>query len=133
MAKRGGKVHIAVARRHYKGAEYKTTLLRRSYRENGKVKNETVGNLSHLEEWMIDGLRAILSGRRLIDLDDDFEIVRSLPHGHVAAVLGVLRELDVERLLSRERCRERDLAVAMIVQQVVEAGSHPPVREDDAG
>jgi hypothetical protein len=123
MAKRGGKVHIAVTRRHYKGSEYKTTLLRRSYRENGKVRNETVGNLSHLEEWMIDGLRAMLAGRRLVDLDDGFEIVRSLPHGHVAAVLGVLRELDLERVLSRERCRERDLCVAMIVQQVLRPGS----------
>jgi hypothetical protein len=123
MAKRGGKVHIAVTRRHYKGTEYKTTLLRRSYRENGKVRNETVGNLSHLEEWMIDGLRAMLARRRLVDLDDGFEIVRSLPHGHVAAVLGVLGELDLERLLSRERCRERDLCVAMIVQQVLRPGS----------
>jgi transposase len=123
MAKRGGKVHVAVTRRHYKGTEYTTTLLRRSYRENGKVRNETVGNLSHLEEWMIDGLRAMLSGRRLVDLDDDFEIIRSLPHGHVAAVLGVLGELDLERLLGRERCRERDLCVAMIVQQVLRPGS----------
>jgi hypothetical protein len=123
MAKRGGKVHVAVTRRHYKGTEYKTTLLRRSYREGGKVRNETVGNLSHLEGWMIDGLRAMLSGRRLVDLDDDFEIVRSLPHGHVSAVLSVLRELDMERLIGRERCRERDLAVAMIVQQVLRPGS----------
>jgi Transposase DDE domain len=123
MAKRGGRVHVAVTRRHYKGSEYTTTLLRRSYREGGKVKNETVGNLSHLEEWMIDGLRAMLQGRRLVDLDSEFEILRSLPHGHVAAVLGVLRELDLERLLSRERCRERDLCVAMIVQQVLRPGS----------
>ena len=63
---------------------------------------------------MIDGLRAMLAGCRLVDLDDDFEIIRSLPHGHVAAVLGVLRELDLERLICRERCRERDLVVAMI-------------------
>jgi Transposase DDE domain len=123
MAKRGGKVHIAVTRRHYKGTEYTTTLLRRSYREDGKVRNETVGNLSHLEDWMIDGLRAMLTGGRLVDLDDDFEITRSLPHGHVAAVLGVLGELDLERLISRERCRERDLCVAMIVQQVLRPGS----------
>ena len=112
----------SLTRRHYKGTEYKTTLLRRSYREDGKVRNETVGNLSHLEEWMIDGLRAMLAGRRLVDLDDDFEIVRSLPHGHVAAVLGVLRELDLERLISRERCRERDLCVAMIVQRLLGPG-----------
>ena len=77
MAKRGGKVHVATTRRHYNGKEYKTTLLRRSYREGGKVRNETVGNLSHLEEWMIDGLRAMLAGRRLVDLDEEFEIARS--------------------------------------------------------
>jgi hypothetical protein len=123
MAKRGGKVHIAVTRRHYKGTEYTTTLLRRSYRQDGKVRNETVGNLSHLEDWMIDGLRAMLTGRRLVDLDDEFEITRSLPHGHVAAVLGVLGDVDLERLISRERCRERDLCVAMIVQQVLRPGS----------
>ena len=120
MATRGGKVHVAVTRRHYKGNEYTTTLLRRSYREGGKVKNETVGNLSHLEQWMIDGLRAMLAGRRLVDLDREFEIVRSLPHGHVAAVLGVLRDLDLERLISRERSRERDLVVAMIAQRLLD-------------
>jgi hypothetical protein len=123
VAKRGGPVHIAVTRRHYKGKEYKTTLLRRSYREGDMVRNETVGNLSHLEEWMIDGLRSMLAGRRLVDLDREFEIVRSLPHGHIAAVLGVLRELDLGRLLSRERCRERDLCAAMIVQQVIKPAS----------
>jgi len=120
MPKRGGRVHIAETRRHYKGKEYTTTLLRRSYREGGKVKNETVGNLSHLEPWMIEGLRAMLAGRRLVDLDEEFEIARSLPHGHVAGVLGVLRDLDVERLLSRERCRERDVCVAMICQRLLD-------------
>jgi len=120
VAKRGGKVHVAVTRRHYKGKEYTSTLLRRSYREGGKVRNETVGNLSHLEGWMIDGLRAMLAGRRLVDLDDDFEILRSLPHGHVAAVLGVLRDLDLERLICRERCRERDLVIAMICQRLLD-------------
>ncbi len=119
MAKRGGKVHVAVTRRHYKGTEYKTTLLRRSYREDGRVKNETVGNLSHLEEWMVDGLRAMLAGRRLLDLDEEFAILRSLPHRHVALLLGVLRALDLERLISRDRCRERDLVVAMICQRLL--------------
>ncbi len=117
--KRGGKVHVAVSRRHYTDVEYTTTLLRRSYREGGKVRNETVGNLSHLEQRMIDGLRAMIAGRRLVDLDEEFEIVRSVPHGHVAAVLGVLRSLDLERLLCRERCRERDLCVAMIAQRLL--------------
>ena len=68
-------------------------------------------------------IRAMLAGRRLVDLDEDFEIERSLPHGHVAAVLGTLRGLDLERLLGRERCRERDLVVAMIVQRLIGPGS----------
>jgi Transposase DDE domain len=120
VPKRGGKVHVAITRRQYKGTEYKTALLRRSYREGGKVKNETLGNLSHLPDHVIDGLRAMLAGRRLVDLDQDFEIVRSLPHGHVAAVLGVLRDLGLERLIARERCRERDLVVAMICQRLLD-------------
>ena len=97
MAKREGPVHVAVTRRHYKGKTYETVLLRRSYREGGKVRNETVGNLSHLPASVIEGIRAMLAGRRLVDLDEAFEIERSLPHGHVAAVLGVLRDLDLER------------------------------------
>ncbi|MCA1700760.1 MAG: IS1634 family transposase [Actinobacteria bacterium] len=102
---------------------YESHLLRRSYREDGKVKNETVGNLSHLPSEVIDAIRAMLAGRRLVDLDTELRIERSLPHGHVAAVLGVLRDLDLERLLGRERCRERDLVVAMIVQRVIAPGS----------
>lgn len=123
MAKRTGAVHVATTRRHYKGKEYESTLLRRSYRKDGKVRNETVGNLSHLPPEVIDAIRAMLAGKALVDLDEEFEIERSLPHGHVAAVLGVLRALDVERLISRGRCRERDLVVAMIVQRVIGPGS----------
>ncbi len=102
---------------------YTSYLLRRSYREGGKVRHENLGNLSHLPIEIIDAIRAMLAGRRLVDLDEDFEIERSLPHGHVAAVLGVLRALDLERLIGRERCRERDLVVAMIVQRLIAPGS----------
>ena len=102
---------------------YTSYLLRRSYREGGKVRHENLGNLSHLPVEIIDVIRAMLAGRRLVDLDEDFEIKRSLPHGHVAAVLGVLRDLDVERLISRDHCRERDLVVAMIVQRLIGPGS----------
>jgi hypothetical protein len=123
MAKREGPVHVSTTRRHYKGKTYETVLLRRSYREGGKVKNETVGNLSHLPARVVDGIRAMLAGRDLVDLDEQLEIERSLPHGHVAAVLGVLRALDLERLVSRERCRERDLVVAMICQRLIGPGS----------
>ena len=99
MPKRTGAVHVLTTRRHYKGKEYESTLLRRSYRVDGKVRNETVGNLSHLPREVIDAIRAMLAGRTLVDFDEEFEIERSLPHGHVAAVLGVLRALDVERLI----------------------------------
>ena len=91
---------------------YTSYLLRRSYRDGGKVRHENLGNLSHLPLEVIDAIRAMLQGRRLVDRDAGFEIERSLPHGHVAAVLGVLRSLDLERLLTRERCREPDLSQA---------------------
>ncbi|MGI9094201.1 MAG: IS1634 family transposase, partial [Thermoleophilaceae bacterium] len=123
MPKRTGAVHVSTTRRHYKDKVYETTLLRRSFREGGKVRNETVGNLSHLPAHVIDGIRAGLAGRVLVDLDEQFEICRSLPHGHVQAVLGVLRSLDLERLISRERCRQRDLVVAMICQALIGPGS----------
>jgi Transposase DDE domain len=123
MAKRTGTVHVATTRRHYKGKVYETTLLRRSYREDGKVKNETVGNLSHLPPEIIAAIRAMLSGRQLVDVEEGLSVERSLPHGHVAAVLGVLRSLDLERLISRERSRERDLVVAMICQLILAPGS----------
>jgi hypothetical protein len=105
------------------GKVYTSYLLRRSYREGGKVRHENLGNLSHLPIEVIEAVRAMLGGRRLVDLDEDFEICRSLPHGHVAAVLGVLRELDLERLIGRERSRERDLVVAMVCQRLIGPGS----------
>ena len=89
------------------GTVYTSHLLRRSYREGGKVRHENLGSLSHLPPGIIEAIRRMLAGRVLVDLDQRFEIESSLPHGHVAAVLGVLRELDLERILARERCRER--------------------------
>jgi hypothetical protein len=120
MPRRGGQAHVATIETKGKsGKVYTSHLLRRSYREGGKVRHENLGNLSHLPLPIIDAIRKMLQGTVLVDLEDAFEIERSLPHGHVAAALGVLRELDLERLLSRERCRERDLAVAMICQLVI--------------
>jgi hypothetical protein len=124
MARRGGSAHVATIKTKGKdGALYTSHLLRRSYREGGKVRHGNLGNLSHLPVEIIDVIRAMLAGRRLVDVDEDFEIERSLPHGHVAAVLGVLRDLDLERLLGRDRCRERDLVVAMVVQRLIGPGS----------
>ncbi len=124
MPRRGGQAHVATIKTKGKGGTlYTSYLLRRSYREGAKVKHENLGNLSHLPIEVIEAIRKMLQGRVLVDLEDAFEIERSLPHGHVASVLGVLRDLDLERLLSRERCRERDLAVAMICQLVIAPAS----------
>lgn len=120
MPRRGGQAHVATIKTKGKGGqEYTSYLLRRSVREGGKVRHENLGNLSHLPLDIIDAIRKMLAGRVLVDLEDSFEIERSRSHGHVAAALGVLRQLDLERLISRERSRERDLAVAMICQLVI--------------
>ena len=124
MPRRGGQAHVATIKTRGKGGTvYTSYLLRRSYREGGKVRHENLGNLSHLPIEVIEAIRKMLAGRVLVDLDEQLQIESSLPHGHVAAVLGVLRELDLERLLSRERCRERDLAVAMVCQLVIAPAS----------
>jgi hypothetical protein len=124
MAKRSeGAIHVARIKSRYKDREYESHILRRSYREGGKVKHENLGNVSHLPPRALDALRRALAGETLVSAEDRFHVERSLPHGHVHAVLGVLRSLDLERLLSRERCRERDLCVAMICQRLIAPGS----------
>lgn len=124
MPRRGGRAHVATINTKGKnGAEYTSYLLRRSYREGGKVRHENLGNLSHLPIEIIEAIRKMLQGRVLVDLEEQFEIESSLAHGHVAAVLSVLRRLDLERLIARERSRQRDLAVAMICQLVIAPAS----------
>jgi Transposase DDE domain len=122
MSTRGGAVHVAVTRRHYKDRVYETTLLRRSYREDGKVRTETVGNLSHLPPELIELVRRGLAGERFVAASG-LEIRRSVPAGHVAAVLGVARALGLERLLDPRRSRERDLVLGMVVARVLAPAS----------
>jgi hypothetical protein len=99
-------------------------LLRESYREDGKVKNRTLANLSAWPEAKVDALSRVLKGQPpAAALDGAFEITRSLPHGHVAAVLGTLRELGLEELIDPVPSRSRDLVTAMTVAQVIDPGS----------
>ncbi|MCI0483377.1 MAG: IS1634 family transposase [candidate division NC10 bacterium] len=98
-------------------------LLRESYRDGKKVKTKTLSNISHWPKEKIDSLRRVLQGDTLVSPEDVFEIKRSLPHGHVASVLGILRKFDIERLLDREVSRERSLTVAMIVSRIIEPRS----------
>ena len=104
-------------------------LLRQSYRQDGKVKKRTLGNLSKLPMPVIEGLRTLLKGGvAFAEAGEALQIQRSLPHGHVAAVLGVLRDLGLHRMLAGGRldpaeARLRDLALALIVARVITPGS----------
>ena len=119
MPSRNGPVHVATTRRKYKGKVYETHLLRRTYREQGKVKHETVGNISHLPSEIIDIVRMALKGEVFSGVQQDLEIMRSLPHGHVAAVLGMIRKLKLDTVISPEACSQRDLVLAMIVSRIL--------------
>src|SRR5512142_1772557 len=94
-------IHVVTNRRQGKGWEYVTHLLRRSYREGGKVKNETVGNISRLPEELIELVRAGLRGEPVGLFSDAFSIERSLPAGHVQAALAMARRLELARLFDR--------------------------------
>jgi Transposase DDE domain len=99
-------------------------LLRESYREAGRVKTRTLANLSHWPEHKVQTLKRALKGLpTAVDLSEAFEITRSLPHGHVGAVLGTARALGVEELIDATPSRWRDLVVAMLVAQVIAPGS----------
>jgi hypothetical protein len=99
-------------------------LLRESYREGAKVKKRTLANLSDWPKAQIDALRAVLKGATEVgDLKDAFEIIRSLPHGHVAAVLGTVQKLRLDSLLDSRRSRWRDLSTAMISARLIAPSS----------
>jgi hypothetical protein len=116
-------MHVTTTTRRAGDREYNATLLRRSYRQDGKVKKETLANLSHLPAEAIDAIRRVLAGETLMSVEDAFEIERSLPAGHVNAAMAMARRLELGKLLDRSACRERDLCLAMIVQRVIGPGS----------
>src|SRR5450759_1571369 len=122
MGKRGGAIHVATTRRHYKGQVYEAHLLRRSYREDGKVKNETLGNISHLPGHLIEIIRRSLKGETFLGAAEAFEITRSLPHGDAVAVYGQARALGFPEILG-PACRERELALALIIARVLRPAS----------
>ena len=99
-------------------------LLRESFRDAGKVRKRTLANLSKWPPTLIEGLRVLLKGGAAVArLDDAFDIVRSKPHGHVAAVLGTLRKLRLERTVAGADSPERRRVLAMIVARIVDPGS----------
>jgi hypothetical protein len=102
------------------GRSAPAVLLRESYREAGRVRKRTLANLSQLPPPLIDGLRVLLAGGAVVGQPGEaLEVQRSLPHGHVAAVLAAMRRLELPRLLARSATRERELALALIVSRVI--------------
>ena len=127
MPKRSGAVHVTTQRRHYTGKDgvervYESHLLRRSWREDGKVRNETVANLSQLPAATIELVRGSLAGTTFVPAETAARVVRSRPHGHVAAVWAQAKALGLPGLLGPAG-RSRDLALALIVSRVVRPGS----------
>ena len=119
MAARTGAVHVATTKRVYKGKTYVTHLLRRSIRKGKTVTHETLGNLSHLPDHLIDLIRRSLKGETFVPAAETFRITRSLPHGHVEAVLTMIRKLGLEDLLASEPSRSRALVTAMIAERLL--------------
>ena len=95
-------------------------LLRQSYRQGGKVRSRTLANLSHWPEQKIEALRAVLRGDAVATVDQAFAITRSLPHGHVAAVLGMVRKLGLDKIVAPRRSKGRDRVLAMIVARIID-------------
>ena len=94
-------------------------LLRESYRQGGQVKTRTLANLTDWPPAQLDALRHVLRGDLLVAPEDAFEIVRSLPHGHVAAVLGTVRRLGLDGLIAAKKSGHRALVLAMIVARIL--------------
>ncbi len=98
-------------------------LLRENYREGGKVKTRTLGNVTHWPAEKVESLRRVLRNETLVPVHEALAIERTLPHGHVVAVLGTLRRLGLERTLHSRPSRERALVVAMIVARILDPRS----------
>lgn len=100
-----------------------TILIRESYRQDGKVKNRTLANLSKLPPEAVETVRAALSGEPLVSASDAFEIVESKPHGHVDAVLTAIRRLGLDRLIDARKSRARSLVLSMIAARILSPAS----------
>src|SRR6201995_5363143 len=99
-------------------------LLRESYRENGKVRKRTLCNLSDWPAAHVEGLRGVLKGGTVIAPDREaFTVVRSLPHGHIAAAIGIARKIGLDRILGPDGNLCRDLVLAMMAARILDPGS----------
>jgi transposase len=119
MARKPRAVHVAKVSNTIKGVTYTSYYLRRTFRQDGKVQHETLGNLTDLPLHVIDLIRRSLQGETFVPAADAFRITRSLPHGHVEAVLKMIRKLGLEDLVASEPSRRRNLVIAMIAERLL--------------
>ena len=123
MPRRSGAVHVATTRRKVGDRVYESHLLRRSVRIDGKVRHETLGNVSHLPAELRELVRRALKGETFVPANEALECVRSLPHGHVAAVLGTMDRLGLPALLAHRPSAERARVLAMVAARVLQPSS----------
>ena len=100
-----------------------TILLRQSYRQGNRVRKRTIANLTLLPPDVIEILRRALRGEKLAPCDQAFAIERSIPYGHVKAILGTIRKIGLDTIIAPKRSRERDLVVAMIAERLLHGRS----------
>lgn len=116
-------VHVATITKKVGDKVYRSHLLRHSFREEGRVLNRTVANLSMLPDAAVEALRLALRGEVLAPVAEQIELAEVRPHGHVAAVVGTMRELGFDRIFATRKSREKDLAMALVAGRVLHAGS----------
>jgi hypothetical protein len=116
-------MHVARVRKTIKGKTYESVLLRQSYRRGRQVKHRTLASLTALPSHLVDAIEGMLKGESWVPAGDALIIQRSWPHGHVAAILGTARRLELESLLEPEPSHQRDLVLAMIVARVLQPAS----------
>src|SRR3974377_474241 len=119
VARRDGSVHVVTTKRLYKGKLYHTHLLRRSYRDGKTVKNESLGNLSHLPDPLIELIRRALRGEAFAPVSQLFEVTSSRSHGHVQAVRAAMAQLKFEALLGSRPSKERNLVCALVAARIL--------------
>jgi hypothetical protein len=137
MSRSSGAMHVARIPSRYvskSGEErrYESVLLRRTFRQEGKVRHETLANLSRLPGQVIALVDAALKGATLVDAQDAFETERSVPHGNAAAAHVMASRLGLASLLGPP-CREREIAYALIRACAATAQTPPAAPDRDAG
>ena len=114
-------IHVEIIPNH---GRKPSILLRRAWREGKRIRKEKLANLTRTPPFIVDGIRAMLKGGTVVnDIGEVLAVRRSLPHGHVCAALGTMRRLGFDKILSRKKCRMRDLALAAVVSRIIDPAS----------